>query len=240
MKKAKIRECPFCGRIPSGERFCSTDKGPALMCDHCGVMGPSALDKEFIGADEDKFNPQAIAKWNQRTFDRDSYRMGIEAAASFVEMFDKHVQHSHRLSDCILAKFNLISKRQIQRQWNGARAGIKKPCKFNGKVGFTCRTPKYAYPINGLCVRHRSLANRAIARGEFSSHSEIPDSFFSDKSTRARIGRKRKSISPDRRMPTRRKGERRVAGGPEFVMGSMASRERRQNTRRDGARRRKP
>jgi len=161
MKKAKILECPFCGRIPSGKRFCSTDRGPAMECDHCGTMGPAALDREFIGTNEDKLNPQAIAKWNQRTFDRDSYRMGIEAAASFVEMFDKHVQHPYRLSDCILCKFNLISKRKL-----------------------------------------------------------------------------RKNV-PDRRTPARRKGERRVEGGPEFVMGSMATSERRKHLRRDGARRRR-
>jgi len=161
MRKAKIRECPFCGRIPSGKRFCSTDRGPAMECDHCGSMGPAALDREFIGANEDKFNPQAIQKWNQRSFDRDSYQMGIEAAASFVEMFDKHVQHPYRLSDCILCKFNLISKRKL-----------------------------------------------------------------------------RKNV-PDRRTPARRKGDRRVPGGPEFVLGSMTSQERRNRGRREGVRRRR-
>ena len=161
MKKEKIRECPFCGRVPSGKRFCSTDRGPAMECDHCGCMGPAALDKEFIGTNEDKFNLQAIAKWNRRGYDPDSYRMGIEAAASFVEMFDKHVQHPYRLSDCILCKFNLISKRKL-----------------------------------------------------------------------------RKNV-PDRRTPVRRKKERRKDGGPEFVLGSMISRERRGHERRDGGRRRK-
>jgi hypothetical protein len=161
MRKAKIRECPFCGRIPSGKRFCSTDRGPAMECDHCGSMGPAALDREFIGANEDKFNPQAIQKWNQRSFDRDSYQMGIEAASSFVEMFDKHVQHPYRLSDCILCKFNLISKRKL-----------------------------------------------------------------------------RKNV-PDRRTPARRKGDRRVPGGPEFVLGSMTSQERRNRGRREGVRRRR-
>jgi len=43
-----------------------------MECDHCGCMGPAALDKEFIGTNEDKFNPQAIAKWNRRGYDPDS------------------------------------------------------------------------------------------------------------------------------------------------------------------------
>ena len=161
MKKVKIAQCPFCGKIPSGKRFCSTDRGPAMECDHCGSMGPAALDKEFVGTNEDKLNPQAIAAWNRRSYDPDSYRMGIEAAASFVEMFDRHVNHPYRLSDCILCKFNLISKRRL-----------------------------------------------------------------------------RKNV-PDRRTPARRKGERRTPGGPEFVMGSMTSQERRNRNRREGVRRRR-
>ena len=161
MKKVKIAQCPFCGKIPSGKRFCSTDRGPAMECDHCGSMGPAALDKEFVGTNEDKLNPQAIAAWNRRSYDPDSYRMGIEAAASFVEMFDRHVNHPYRLSDCILCKFNLISKRRL-----------------------------------------------------------------------------RKNV-PDRRTPARRKGERRTPGGPEFVMGSVTSQERRNRNRREGVRRRR-
>ena len=161
MKKVKIRECPFCGKIPSGKRFCGTDRGPALECDDCSAVGPPALDREFVGTNEDKFRPQAIEKWNRRSFDRDSYRMGIEAAASFVEMFDKHVDHPYRLSDCILCKFNLISKRKLRKN------------------------------------------------------------------------------APDRRTPARRKGERRAPGGPEFVLGSMTSRERRDRNRREGVRRRR-
>lgn len=159
--KTKIRACPFCGKIPSGKRFCSTDHGPSLICDHCGADGPPACETFFVGADDRKFRPQAIQAWNKRAYDPDSYRMGIEAAASFVEMFDKHVQHPYRLSDCILCKFNLISKRKL-----------------------------------------------------------------------------RKNV-PDRRTPARRKGERRTPGGPEFVLGSMTSRERRDRNRREGVRRRR-
>lgn len=47
--------------------------------------------------------------------DKKGYRRGIKAAASLVEMFDKHVQHPYRLSDCILGKFNLLAKRKIRK-----------------------------------------------------------------------------------------------------------------------------
>lgn len=45
------------------------------------------------------------------TFDdgfKKGYRRGIEAAASFVEQFDKYVNHDYLLSECILSKFNIM------------------------------------------------------------------------------------------------------------------------------------
>lgn len=43
----KLKACPFCGAVPSGKKFCSTDHGPALMCDTCGSQGPAALDRTW-------------------------------------------------------------------------------------------------------------------------------------------------------------------------------------------------
>jgi hypothetical protein len=207
MKKAKIETCPFCGSRPSGKRFCSTDRGPALECDRCGCMGPAALDKEFVGHDEDKLNPQAIERWNFRAFHSGYYRMGIQAAASFVEQFDKYVSHPSLLSDCILAKFNLLGKGKIrkndQRLVRAFSAAIRyfQICFEGGtKVGHPDR------------VRAGKDFNRAMK--EFCSYV-------------------------DRRTPARRKGERRIPGGPEFILGSLLSQERRQHVRREGARRRR-
>lgn len=74
-------------------------------------MGPAALDKEFVGANEDKLNPQAIERWNCRSLHDHSYLLGIKSAASFVEQFDKYVTgHPYLLSDCILGKFNVLEK----------------------------------------------------------------------------------------------------------------------------------
>lgn len=115
--KVKIEPCPFCGALPSGKMFCSTNQGPALECDHCGCMGPGALDREFVGANEDKLNPLAIERWNKRALDSAFYRRGIEAAASFIEQFDKYVTgHAYLLSDCILGKFNILTKRRRIRK----------------------------------------------------------------------------------------------------------------------------
>lgn len=115
MKKLKPLPCPFCGQTPTGKIFCSTMQGPALTCDYCQTDGPPALDREVVGADEDKYRPLAIQKWNKRAVDSASYCRGIAAAAAFVMQFDKYVQHPYRLSDCILGKFNLIGKRKIQK-----------------------------------------------------------------------------------------------------------------------------
>lgn len=62
--------CPFCGKTPSGTRFCSTPHGPALSCDYCRGEGPPALlDQEYVygGRSADKrLNKIAIQKWNDR------------------------------------------------------------------------------------------------------------------------------------------------------------------------------
>jgi hypothetical protein len=115
MKKLKPLSCPFCGKEPSGKRFVSTMRGPSLVCDHCDADGPPALDRELVGVDLEKHKALAIRKWNERAFDSASYRRGIEAAASFVEQFDKYVLHPWKLSDCILGKFNMIGKRKIRK-----------------------------------------------------------------------------------------------------------------------------
>lgn len=66
----KAARCPFCGRRPSGKRFCSTASGPALMC-VCGAQGPPALaqDEEYIfleGAAERRLEQKAVERWNGR------------------------------------------------------------------------------------------------------------------------------------------------------------------------------
>lgn len=40
---------------------------------------------------------------------------GIKMAAEFLEQFDKYVNHPWRLSDCLLAKFGLLSRRKVRR-----------------------------------------------------------------------------------------------------------------------------
>lgn len=69
MKRQKPIPCPFCGKKPSGKKFCSTDRGPVLICDHCLAEGPPLLgEDEFVGgiAAERKLYPTAIAAWNSR------------------------------------------------------------------------------------------------------------------------------------------------------------------------------
>lgn len=61
-----ILKCPFCGKKPSGKRFVSTVRGPALICDHCDADGPPALDTEIAGPGEDRYKPRAIKRWNTR------------------------------------------------------------------------------------------------------------------------------------------------------------------------------
>lgn len=116
--KIKPLPCPFCGTVPTGKKFCSTVSGPALMCENCGAEGPHALKTEVVGANEFRFIPKAIKVWNKRAMDSESYRRGIAVAAAFVQEFDKYVQHRYRLSDCILGKFNLIKKKEIQKNEN--------------------------------------------------------------------------------------------------------------------------
>lgn len=69
MKKSKIAKCPFCGEVPSGKRFCSTEHGPMLECEGCGANGPPALGGEtYVGTSEveRRLEKKAIHKWNWR------------------------------------------------------------------------------------------------------------------------------------------------------------------------------
>jgi len=206
MKKVKIEPCPFCGKIPSGKSFASTDHGPALMCERCSSMGPPALKKEMVGFDERRFEKLAIEAWNLRAFDSRWYRFGIEAVASFVEQFNKYVSHPYLLSDCILGKFNLIGKRKIRKN---SQLLVKA---FSAAIHYfqvRSANPKKFHP-----ARTEAVNQFDRAMGEFCRYV-------------------------DRRTPVRRKGERRVSGGPEFILGSLLSSERRQVGRREGAVRRR-
>ena len=126
MKKDKIARCPFCGKTPTGTEFCSTARGPVLMC-VCGAQGPVPCTKE-IGVlttkEQIRLDTRAVAMWNARVADMGSYRLGIEAAADYVEQFDKYVDHSNLLSDCILGKFNLLGKRPIRKSNRPSAAAL--------------------------------------------------------------------------------------------------------------------
>lgn len=208
MKKPKLAECPFCGRTPSGKRFCSTMQGPALICDHCQTDGPPALDREVVGADEDKYRPLAIKKWNKRALDSESYCRGIAAAAAFVMQFDKYVQHPYRLSDCILGKFNLIGKRKIQKNEQPSAEALSAAIHY--------------YQVCWMGGAQSGIHDRAEALSRF------------EKAMKAMH-----SLGPERRVPARRKGQRRTPGGPAFVLGSVMSKERREREKREGAIRRR-
>lgn len=206
MKKEKILPCPFCGGIPTGEKFCSTDRGPALTCDFCSTLGPPALEKELVGPELKRFEKLAVAKWNKRMLDSASYRRGIEAAASFVEQFDKYVSHSYLLSDCILGKFNLIGKRKIRKNDQRLVRAFSAAIRFFQISG----NPQAIFSPG----RRRAKKEFYEAMEDFCSHV-------------------------DKRTPARRKLERRIPGGPEFLLGSLLSAERRQRSRREGAVRRR-
>lgn len=51
----------------------------------------------------------------------------IAAVADYVALFDKQVDHPWRLSDTILLKFNLISKRRVRKtpEYEHARAVLR-------------------------------------------------------------------------------------------------------------------
>lgn len=114
-KREKAMACPFCGKLITGKRFCSTEHGPAVICDHCDSNGPpSEYPKAFVGVEKAADNRKALGRWNARALDSASYEKGIRAAAALVEMFDRRVDHEFLLSDCILAKFGLLPKKRIR------------------------------------------------------------------------------------------------------------------------------
>lgn len=119
MKKLTMLPCPFCGKTPRRLSFCSSDRGPMIQCTECGADGPPVLPEgesyTYSAAGEQRLQTRALAMWNlPRAHEASSYRRGIEAAAEYVEMFDKYLDHSSRLSDCIRAKFNVIGKKPIR------------------------------------------------------------------------------------------------------------------------------
>lgn len=68
-KSVRIKPCPFCGKRPSGKRFCSTAQGPTLICDGCGADGPFPFqrpDETWAGENEKIYHPDAIKAWNKR------------------------------------------------------------------------------------------------------------------------------------------------------------------------------
>lgn len=209
MKKLEILSCPFCGHVPSGKRFCSTPQGPAVSCDHCHGEGPPAGTPRTETTKKGEFlqRRKAIEAWNFRAFDSGWYRRGVQAAASLVEQFDKYVSHPYLLSDCILAKFNLIGNRKIQKNDQRLVRAFSSAIRYF-QICFE----------GGKKVSH---PDRARAGREFDRDMK---EFFS---------------YVDKRSPARRKGERRVPGGPEFLLGSLLSSERRQRAQREGVMRRR-
>ena len=57
---------------------------------------------------------------------REHYKNGVRAAAGYVSDFDRQVNHEFRLSDCILAKFNMRPKRVRKNKGNLLRVKAKK------------------------------------------------------------------------------------------------------------------
>ena len=45
----------------------------------------------------------------------DGFHAGIQAAASYIEAFDKYVNHEWRLSDCLKSKFNQLKKSKVRK-----------------------------------------------------------------------------------------------------------------------------
>jgi len=43
-------------------------------------------------------------------------RSGIRAAAQFIGSFDRQIKHPYRMEDCVLAKFNLITRRPRRKK----------------------------------------------------------------------------------------------------------------------------
>lgn len=60
---------------------------------------------------------------------REEYRNGIRAAAGFVADFDRQVDHHVKLSDCILFKFNMTSRKPRRNH----RCGHKQMAFFEGR-----------------------------------------------------------------------------------------------------------
>lgn len=54
-------------------------------------------------------------------FDVDSFQYGVYVAAELASEYDTSSTHPYRLMDCIMAKLNLLSKRQIRKNPNAQK-----------------------------------------------------------------------------------------------------------------------
>lgn len=112
-KKAKveIKECPFCGKVPSGRKFCETVRGPVLICNHCGVEGPFALPEgqsyRYSPKEERRLRALSVEVWNERN-GKEQVIYGIQLAASVAKDYDYLSYHGYLVSECILGKLNVL------------------------------------------------------------------------------------------------------------------------------------
>lgn len=62
-----LLRCPFCGKLPTDVQFCGTERGPVLMCPHCGAQGPFAFKETVTGSETEAQQREAMKAWNRRT-----------------------------------------------------------------------------------------------------------------------------------------------------------------------------
>lgn len=58
----------------------------------------------------------SVGTWKPKNAEQRAWLKGVKDALALVSEFDKYVNHDWRLSDCILMKLNLITKRQVRRR----------------------------------------------------------------------------------------------------------------------------
>lgn len=68
MAKGVNKPCPFCGKRPTGRRFCSSERGPMLQCQGCGANGPPPLPEGesyfYSLPTERKLQKASVRMWN--------------------------------------------------------------------------------------------------------------------------------------------------------------------------------